>query len=409
MREEEGDLTITAEHHHDHDEAFGEQSAISEQIRIAINSIRANDSTKKSFYLSPHDTTQFTTLTWKLLSQYIATNKHLRIIGLINCLPHDRNVDATNNISQLFDALTKSTSLRRLSLLRNELDADGVHSMVSFLRDSPHLAELSLSHNTINGGCLDMLLSALHESSTMKFLRFSYCSIDDISSLSTYTLPNLRTLNLQGNKIGNAGCIIISNLLRKPDTKLISLELSGMGDAEAVMLANSLKNNTTLTSLRLLDSDTIIDDVGCYAFLKLLIDISSIEHTCYKSNHTLTMLGLPYSKKKRTNLIQMWINYACTDNDNNISYNNNNENTTTTTNAHAGGAAAARDKVIRSQMISKNRKKLCRLQGVEYSYLLEGVGANVLTRVLALIGENHGQREVFAAFVQMAPELLSFR
>ena len=197
------------------------------------------------------------------------------------------------------------------------------------------------------------------------------------------------------------------NLLRKPDTKLISLELSGMGDAEAVMLANSLKHNTTLTSLRLLDSDTIIDDVGCYAFLKLLIDISSIEHTCYKSNHTLTMLGLPYSKKKRTNLIQMWINYACTDNDNNVSYINNNENTTT--NAHAGGAAAARDKVIRSQMISKNRKKLCRLQGVEYSYLLEGVGANVLTRVLALIGENHGQREVFAAFVQMAPELLSFR
>ena len=81
------------------------------------------------------------------------------------------------------------------------------------------------------------------------------------------------------NNIGREGCITISNLLQQEGSTLTEVYLLGtsMGDEEAELLATSLKHNTTLESLYLQNNN--ITEEGKRAFLKLLVDVSSIEST----------------------------------------------------------------------------------------------------------------------------------
>jgi len=125
----------------------------------------------------------------------------------------------------------------------------------------------------------------------VKRLYFERCAITDISSLETYNLPLLSTLDLKGNNIGREGCVTLSNLLRKDDTRLkfLDLENTGIDDEGAELIASSLENNTKLKRLDLQHNK--ISGRGSRAFFLLLNHPASIEKT-YKSNHTLTRLGL---------------------------------------------------------------------------------------------------------------------
>ena len=150
-------------------------------------------------------------------------------------------------------------------------------------------------------------MSSLHgrplEIKSLNSLYISCCGITNISALETYNLQDLQYLNLSGNNIGREGCITISNLLQQEGSTLTEVLLlgTGMGDEEAELLATSLKHNTTLESLYLQNNN--ITEKGKRAFLKLLVDVSSIEST-YNSNHTLT-------DTKDPNQIQSLINSAC--------------------------------------------------------------------------------------------------
>ena len=119
----------------------------------------------------------------------------------------------------------------------------------------------------------------------MKGLYFKNCNIADISSLDTYTLPKLTSLYLQGNNIGREGCITLSNLLQKDDTRLKELDLDNndIDDEGAEIIASSLENNTKLKDLYLQHNK--ISERGSRAFFLLLNHPASIEKT-YKSNHT---------------------------------------------------------------------------------------------------------------------------
>lgn len=376
-----------------HKQSFGEDSGISQYCKNSIALIRDNNDDLIEFLLGFEDGRVFSDLAWQLLGRYIANNTHLEKVDLDGCGLTD------DKMSALFREFTKSCSIITLDLMENNFGLDGVRCMIPFLENSPQLNSLLFGRNAnINTECFELLVRTLNGiDRSGEDLYFSGCNIEDISALKVYALPHLRNLYLRGNNIGRDGCMVIANLLQQKGSMLTNLDLRdiGMGDDEAELIATSLKDNTKLKTLEL--EDNTITQRGCRAFLTLLNDVSSIE-TTYASNHSLMSLRLPSSDE--TACMRLLINSALADNSKYGYYREDDLN----------AKAICRSKVIRSQLNSRVRKELCHLQGIEYSVnnLFADIEPNLLPRILALIGRNHGQRELYTALVPMAPDLMSF-
>jgi len=292
-------------------------------------------------------------------------------------------------MTSLFSELTYSTSLKQLHLCGNTFGINGVRSMVPFLRNAANLSTLHFnSNNNINTECFEILIRGLKRS--IKGLHFYNCNITNISALDTYNLPTLQQLNLNCNKIGRDGCITLSNLLQQGSGSTLThlyLSSAGIGDEEAELLATSLNHNTSLEILYMPNNN--ITKRGFSAFLKLLVDASSIENT-YNSNHTLTSLTFDISTRDETNRhIISALNM-------NMTYRNS--------------EAAGRAKVITYQLNSQNRKDMCCLQGVEYTSignLFADIEPALLPRILALIRRECGQSELYTALIPVVPDLMS--
>jgi len=371
--------------------AFGEHTGISDQFFDDIHQIKNNQSlTTNQLVLDWLDAGRFTDLAWRLLGRYIANNTHLHDIKLYHC-------NITDEImALLFSELSGSTSLQKLDMCMNRIGIEGIRSMVPLLQNSPNLSSLKFGLSTdINTECFELVVSSLH-SGGVEDLDFINCNIEDISALETYNLPNLQYLNLNKNNIGRNGCITLSNLLQKEGSTLtrLSLEWTGLGDEEAEILANSLENNNQLQVIILNNNN--ITDRGCKAFLELLNNVASIEST-YNSNNTLRECKLVdrlfdnevHATKEMIRLLYS----ACQVNKNNHT-------------AHAVGKA----KVIGSHLNSQTLKRLCNLQGIEYSYsnIFADIEPILLPDILTLISSENGLSELYTALIQTAPDLLSY-
>ena len=370
-------------------QAFGENTGISVDCREDIRFIKNNVEGTRMFRLGISDTRRFTDLAWRLLGQYISNDTELNELDLDGCRLTDEKM------ASLFSELVRSP-LSELDIRNNSFGIDGLRCMVTFLENSPYLSVIDLSRNSksrnnkINSECFEVLIKSLC-GRPIRTLRLRTCNITDISALDTYSLPNLSSLYLSGNNIGREGCIVLSNMLQKDDTLLEALYLdsTGIEDEDVELIANSLKHNTTLKRLWLDENNITMR--GYIAFLKILIDVSSIEST-YTSNNMLTILKLGHHDKKSG--INGKINSA-------VRLNKNSPN------SHSAGKA----KVIKYQLNSQIRKKLCRLQGIEYSEdnnVLAGVEPKLFPGILALIGEEHGQSEFYTSLMPIVPDLMSF-
>ena len=363
-------------------QAFGEHTGIDEEVRVYINSIKDNVSDVYELMLRSDEIDGFTDLAWTLFGRYVANNTHLTKLDLEECSLSDEQ------IISLFSELTSSKSLDRLDLDGNDFGIDGVRSIIPLLQNSPQFTSLWLAGNRrIDSECFEVLVSALNGTS-FKELYFYSCNITDISVLGRHNLPNLHTLNLDENKIGRGGCITLANILQRDDTRLKNLYLdnTSIDDEGVEILATSLKHNTALESLSLQQNS--ITKKGCNALLKVLVDVSSIENT-YNSNHTLTKLQTGSSNK-----VIKQIDSAIDINNNSSTY-----------------RAAGRAKVIKYQLDSQKRMELCQLQGIEYSSIgniFADIEVNLLPKILALIGEKHGQSQLYTALLPTAPDLMSF-
>ena len=247
-----------------HRKAFGRYSGISEECRILIDDIKNNDNEDDELTLHPEDARHFTNLAWTLLGKYIANNAYLSVLSLRGCSLCDEKMAA------LFSNLISCTSLNHFDIDHNEFGIDGLQTMVPFLENLPNLLYLNFMGNDgFNSECFELLFRTLYRaSSKVRVIYFRNCSITDISALETYTLPNLKELGLNGNNIGNLGCITLANLLQKDGSKLEQLAVhnTGIDDEGAEILATSLKHNTTLKVIQLFGNN--ITERGCRAFLK---------------------------------------------------------------------------------------------------------------------------------------------
>ena len=375
-----------------HQQAFGEHTHICQEVRDCINGIKNNHPDVNDIKIRSSDAEKFTDLSWRLLGRYIANNSHLEKVILIRC-------DLTDEtMASLFCELTYSSSLKDLYLCRNSFGIDGLRSMIPFLTDT-NLSHLNFfKNNNFETDCFDLLVQTLHgrplESKSLNSLFIGKCNITNLSALETYNL-HLQTLSLNDNNIGRDGFRTLTNLLRKEDTRLteLYLENTGMGDEDAELLATGLKHNNKLEVLYLAYNDGITER-GYKAFLKLLVDVSSIEST-YNSNFTLTSFRLIADETVISRQAPMirHIDHAIQLNE-----------------QHHSSRATGREKVIEYQLNSQSRKDLCRLQGIEYcsiGNLFLDVEPTLLPRILALIRNRHGHGEFYASLIPMVPDLMS--
>ena len=362
-------------------QAFCEHTGISEDCRYDMNCIKNNLPNVNELNMRLSDTSYFTDLSWRLLGRYIANNNQLEKVDLLCCGITDEIM------ASLFGELTYSTSLVYLTLCGNNIGIEGIRSMIPFLQNSPNLSSIGFNgHNNFNSECFTVLIQALQNTRVWR-LEFQDCNITNISALELYALPNLNVITFHGNNIGREGCRTLANILQKKDTRLsyLFLDNTGIDDEGAEIIANSLKHNTKLKTLHLVDNNQITEK-GFKVFLKLLVDVSSVEST-YNSNHTLNELRVPKTS------MGSYINAALHMNK-------------TNTNSEATGRA----KVIEYQLNSQTRKKLCELQDIEYcsvGTLYADIEPVLLPGILALIGGNHSQCELYTALIQMVPDLLS--
>ena len=374
--------------------AFGEHTGLSDHCRFMIDKIKRNFINFDILRLIELGIGGFPNLAWKLLGRYIANNTHLTILDLRHCRISNEKV------ALLFGELVGSGSLESVDLDNNEFGIEGLRHMLPFLMNSPKLEDLHFRrNNNFDTECFEVLVSTLYRvSSKLKHLSISYCNITDISALESYNLPDLQKLVLSSNSIGREGCISLANILQNEGSTLTDLFLdnTGMGDEEAELLATSLKHNTKLEILSITNNN--ITERGKGAFLKLLVDASSIENV-FNSNHTLislTLIDLTLDVLgiTRNDETDRHIKSALNMNETNRNY-----------------EATGRAKVITYQLNSQNRKDVCHLQGVEYSSignLFADIEPTLLPRILALIGRECGQSEFYTSLTPMVPDLMSY-
>lgn len=370
-----------------HRQAFGEHTRITPECKQLINLIKNNNQPGVVDYdlsITPLDATRFTELAWTLLGRYIANNTHLNLIDLN--LDHCYLTD--EKMISLFGELVRSRSLTSLHLISNDFGLEGVQKMVPLLLNAVNLSKLFMCNNAnINSECFEILISAL-DGKSIEVLDFSGCNIEYISALSSYNLPHLRILEMNQTNIGIEGFITISNLLQKEDTTLTRLELRDtvIDDEGAEILAASLKHNNKLKVLYL-GNNNDISERGYRALLKVLVDVSSIE-SMYTSNHTLERCYIGDNTKSLS-----LINSAC----------KVNQKCSTL-------EASGRAKVIKYHLNSQTLKDLCYFQGVEYTRgsIFADIESTLLPKVFSLIGNVHGQSELYTALTHTAPNLLSY-
>ena len=397
-----------------HHRAFSTLRESNADIRGSVALIRDNDSSTTSFYLRYLWERELnTSLPWQLIGRYIANNTHLKSFHI--CY-NFTSLFINEKMAVLFGELVSSNSIERIDLSNNRFGTNGFRCMVPFLK-STRLMHIDLSCNFLGNECFELLIHALDEK-PIKELKLGLCRITDISALNTNTLPQLETLDLDYNEIGNAGIVIVSSILQK-ESRLTTLNLSNtdIDDEGAELLADSLKHNTTLEYLSL-NSNNGITEIGCIAFLKLVNDVSSIKNT-YSSNHTLKSIGLANSKDNDdypdTDTLSMAELYfmviydrdeikslvegACGVDSDVLGRVNNRI-----------PEAACRAKIIKYQLHSQRMEMLCRFQGIRYSpgNIFAGIEPVLLPKILALIGNEHGQSELYTALIHTAPDLLSY-
>eukprot|EP00985_Skeletonema_marinoi_P031906 scaffold37865_cov151-Skeletonema_marinoi.AAC.1 len=322
---------------------------------------------------------------WEQLGRDISNHDHLGSLSIT------RHALEDENMSFLFRGLTKSNTIKYVTLYENDFGAEGVLAMVPFLQNVDYLEELNLNDNTITSEGFNSVFRALH-GSAINYLRCSGCGIDSIKIDNDYIPRNLRILGLCHNSINADGCRELAKLLQR---SLLSLELSKncIDDEGVEILANSLCNSSLL-QIDLTQNQISVE--GMKLLLKVVNDISSIESTL-RSNHTLNLIKVVANDDaggggdKESEEVQQQINDT-------VMINRRNRN---------NPEAAGKEKVIHSQLNSIKRRNFAALLGVDGEVLYSEINCLHLPEVLSIIGETHGQGELYVALRSSIAALFS--
>ena len=197
----------------------------------------------------PHDPTTIASFI-----QGLQQNKSISSLKIGNCRTRER-------CCELLQAFNDGC-LRDITILRCILGGEMDHDLAT-----------TLSSNT------NMETFTIHLTELNTELR------EYVSAMGRH--ERLHTLNFSNNFIGRAGCDALSNLLKNPNSNLLTLKLydNRLDDMCVATIADALIINRKLQRLDL-DRNAQITSDGLEVFKQVLCDTSSINAT-FLSNHSL--------------------------------------------------------------------------------------------------------------------------
>eukprot|EP00984_Skeletonema_dohrnii_P005552 scaffold1956_cov93-Skeletonema_dohrnii-CCMP3373.AAC.2 len=229
------------------------------------------------------------------LGRFLQNNNTLTILRFVD---FDIGPGCGHNIAMAVEQC-RHNSLIRFDLENSNGSEESFSEIATALGTQSQLVELLLGRNNIGrDGCV-ALGNTLRgwRSSNLKFIALSNNNIDDlglqalVEGMSNCSI--LEDLYLSNNRsITAAGLRFMSPLLQSESCSLqcIMLDNINFGDEGAIVLAEGLRGNKSLSRLVFAPTSAGVTDVGWSAFSKLLCDTSSINNT-YLSNHTLEWVG----------------------------------------------------------------------------------------------------------------------
>jgi len=261
---------------------------------------------------------------WEVLGRSIGRNTHLENIEIdfISWVGDENEHVAF--VRSFCHGLSQNRYLQRFALRFCDFDLfeNGIlQQLVPFLEHNQHLRVLDFYFSPIESGGARLLGSTLtrriNKSLEKIVLSGTEMGLDDegesvndlLTSLKEY--PHLKTLELETNDIGPAGCTILSSLLDSPNSQVEKLDLrdTDIDNNMLVSLTSSLAKNTVLQELNL-GNNLSITVAGWAPLLSLLrsptcnlkkisLNESTINYNVtvalvdsLTNNHTLTSLVL---------------------------------------------------------------------------------------------------------------------
>ncbi|XP_052388887.1 uncharacterized protein si:ch211-149a19.3 isoform X2 [Carassius gibelio] len=202
-----------------------------------------------------------------LVSALRSNPSHMRKLDLSGNEP---GVSGVNLLSDLLKDPHCKLEILRVSYCG--VTDEGCAALASALRsNSSHLRELKLSGNT----GVNLLSAGLKDPDCkLEILWLRYCGVTDggcaaLASALGSNPSHLRELNLSGNKLGDSGLKLISDILKDPQCNLQKLWLSNCGITDCAALASALRSNPShLRELDLTGNELRNSDVNLLSDMK---------------------------------------------------------------------------------------------------------------------------------------------
>ena len=235
-----------------------------------------------------------------MLTPFFMNNHNLTNININNCAWGDEG-------GRLFAlALGSSTnkSLQTLDFQGNNITEEGMVDVITALSMFPNMETLDLDENGLRkNGCVALATLLRCSTTELQYLHLPNNEINDegidtlVPSLTNYN--SLRVLDLSNShSITTRGWQSFAAILEASNSDLAELYISRNNIDEEVVaaFASALMNNHTLHTLDI-GNNPSITAVGWQSFSNLLCDTTSVNST-FLSNHTLYCLGKIYSMCK---------------------------------------------------------------------------------------------------------------
>ncbi|XP_058632616.1 NACHT, LRR and PYD domains-containing protein 3-like isoform X1 [Onychostoma macrolepis] len=217
---------------------------------------------------------------WSAVVFVLLTSEQLDKFDLSKYISREQNQNLMTPDEVLLKLLPVVEASRSAELRECGVTDEGCAALSSALRSNSHLRELDLTGNKLGDAGLMLISDGLKDPRCkLEKLTLWSCGVTDegCAALSSALRSNshLRELDLSGNKLGDAGLKLISDGLKDPRCKLEKLWLSycGVTDEGCAALSSALRSNSHLRELGLTGNK--LGDAG----LKLISD-GLKDHRC---------------------------------------------------------------------------------------------------------------------------------
>ena len=254
------------------------------ELTTHLQALANNDSSARG-WLYVHDEYIKNSQAWTCIGQIVGRTTHLTELFITG---------RCNGLDLLCNGLSDNRTIRDFDLEALDLrDPNQMNCLSPFLASNPSLQEIRIVRCRIGSPSVNILADAISARTQATIhtviLTDNLLHDSDIDRLchALSGCSNLEYLHLDQNYLECQACRALGTLLQQRGSKLDSvyLERNDLCNESVITLADSLKTNTTLTTLGI-GTSTSVSAEGIQAMLDLVCNCSSIKNII-ESNHTL--------------------------------------------------------------------------------------------------------------------------